>query len=475
MSQLDASVKVRNPRTGVYDRDLAAPTREELISTCRKLRENQKDWEGAGASYRSTILRKWKEAIESRREEFIQALTEDTGRRTESAIEVQVSVDGLSRWADLADELLDESYEQATSLPGISVAPSIRPFPLVGIISPWNFPLLLALIDAIPALAAGCAIIIKPSEITPRFLEPLQKTLDDVPEIKKVVALVEGAGETGATLIQHVDFVCFTGSVETGRIVAENAARHFIPASLELGGKDPAIVLADADLERAIPGILWGSTANSGQSCLSIERVYVHESLIEKFAAGISASAMKLGVNYPDLSSGSLGPIIAEDQIAIIESHLADAYQKGATALSGGKLKFLGGGAYLEPTVLINVDHSMKVMTEETFGPIIPIMSFSSDEEVIRLANETPYGLSASVFGSEASARAIGKRIDAGAVSINDAALTGVMHEGEKQAFKLSGIGGSRMGKISIRRFYRRQSLLINRNSTPDPWWWRSS
>ena len=352
MTQLDQGVHVRNPRTGKNDRALDAPSHEELVRLTSRLRVNQKRWQNAGPAHRAEVLLRWRDALIAHKDELAQALTEDTGRRTESNIEVQVSVDGINRWANQVAELLDEETIQHTTMPGVSVAPSIRPYPLVGIISPWNFPLLLALIDAIPALAAGCAVIIKPSEITPRFLAPLEKTLIDVPEIAEVIGLIEGAGETGAALIPLVDLVCFTGSVETGRIVAENAARNFIPASLELGGKDPAIVLPGANLDRAVPGILWGATANSGQSCLSIERVYVHESLHDEFVSRISPMAAALGVNFPDLEGRGIGPMIAEDQIATIASHLEDAYAKGAIATAGGELKILGGGAYLEPTIL---------------------------------------------------------------------------------------------------------------------------
>ncbi|MCX6453126.1 MAG: aldehyde dehydrogenase family protein, partial [Actinobacteria bacterium] len=204
MTQLDQNVQVRNPRTGMNDRALDAPSHEELVKLTSRLRVNQKRWQNAGPAHRAEVLLRWRDAVIAHKDELAQALTEDTGRRTESNIEVQVSVDGLNRWASQAVELLDEETIQHTTMPGVSVAPSIRPYPLVGIISPWNFPLLLALIDAIPALAAGCAVIIKPSEITPRFLGPLAKTLIDVPEIGEVVGLIEGAGETGAALIPLV-------------------------------------------------------------------------------------------------------------------------------------------------------------------------------------------------------------------------------------------------------------------------------
>lgn len=474
MSKLDATIGVRNPRTGKIDRPLDAPSRDELSSLVSRLRSGQRHWHALGPVRRGELMLKWREAIIEQQSEIVEALVEDTGRRTESILEVMVTLAGMERWAKQAPDLLDETYEQTTSVPGVLVVPSYRPYELVGVISPWNFPLLLAMIDAIPALMAGSAILVKPSEIAPRFLAPLAKSLERLPELQSVIGLIEGAGETGAAMISQVDMICFTGSVETGRIVGEACARAFIPAALELGGKDPAIVLADADIDRAAAGILWGGTANAGQSCLSIERVYAHSSIYDEFVVALANKARALKLAYPTPESGSIGPIIAEDQIHTIVRHLEDARAKGARFLSGGDLQNLGGGTYLAPTIIADVDHTMLIMTEETFGPILPVMKFETEAEAIHLANDTIYGLSGSVWGQEDRANGIGRQIDAGAISINDAALTAVMHEGEKQAFKFSGIGGSRMGTASIRRFYRRQSLLVNRSIQPDPWWWPS-
>ncbi|GIW11820.1 MAG: hypothetical protein KatS3mg061_2877 [Dehalococcoidia bacterium] len=196
--------------------------------------------------------------------------------------------------------------------------------------------MLLSLLDAIPALAAGCAVIIKPSEVTPRFVDPLRQTLAAVPALAPVVAFVQGAGETGAALIEVVDCLCFTGSVATGRKVAEAAARRFIPAYLELGGKDPAIVLASADLDQASSGIVWGATANTGQSCQSVERVYVQRPVFEEFVRQVVAKAEQVRLAYPDPNDGELGPIIFERQAAILEEHLRDASARGARILTGG-------------------------------------------------------------------------------------------------------------------------------------------
>jgi acyl-CoA reductase-like NAD-dependent aldehyde dehydrogenase len=298
------------------------------------------------------------------------------------------------------------------------------------------------------------------------------ETIAAVPTLKKVLWYVNGDGETGAELIERVDLVCFTGSVATGRKVAEAAAKRLIPAFLELGGKDPAIVLAGSDLDRATSALLWGSVVNTGQSCLSIERIYVAESIYTSFAEQLTEKAKRLKLAFPNLDSGEIGPIIAKRQAAILTEHLRDAYEKGAIAHCGGHVETLGGGLWCRPTVLTQVNHTMKVMMEETFGPIMPVMPFTSLDEAIQFANDTPYGLSAAVFApSEAEAIAIGQRIEAGAISINDAALTAMMHEGEKNAFKFSGLGGSRMGPAALQRFMRKQALLIKSVPIADPWW----
>ena len=339
-------------------------------------------------------------------------------------------------------------------------------------ISPWNFPLLLGLIDAIPALAAGCAVVIKPSEVTPRFIAPLRATLTGVPDLRDVVGIVEGAGDVGAGLIDLVDSVCFTGSVATGRHVGAAAAAAFIPAFLELGGKDPAIVLAGADLKRASSAVLWGSVANAGQSCLSIERIYVQEDIHDEFVGLLAGKARQVRLARPGPDDGQLGPLIDPAQAEIISRQLADAYEHGARALTGGEVQRHDGGLWIEPTVLTGVDHSMTVMRDETFGPVMPVMPVSGADEAVMLANDSEFGLSAAVFAADAdTARAVAGRIRAGAVSINDAALTALVHEGEKNSFNYSGLGGSRMGPASIRRFVRKQTLIVNHAAARDPWW----
>jgi succinate-semialdehyde dehydrogenase / glutarate-semialdehyde dehydrogenase len=468
---MNKSIEVRNPRTGKFDYVIIPPPPKLLAQQCNRLRRAQFRWQQLGVEGRITALKQWKRAILSARDQLTEALVNDTGRLSVTELEIDSFLSSIDRWCRLAPDVLQESAKN-TSIPFIALQQTAAPYPLVGVISPWNFPLLLSTIDTIPALLAGCAVIVKPSEIAPRFVAPLINTLNTVPHLRDVLAFVEGAGETGYALIQHVDLVCFTGSVATGRRVAEAAAKNFIPAFLELGGKDPAIVLETANLDLATSAILWGAVVNTGQSCLSIERIYVAKSIFDEFVKQLVFKARKLKLAHPTPESGEIGPIISEKQAAIISDHLLDATDKGAVIHCGGQVEELGGGWWCRPTVMTEVNHDMKVMTEETFGPIMPIMAFAKVDEAIHLANDSIYGLSAAVFAnSEESALEVAQQIDAGAISINDAALTAIMHEGEKNAFKFSGLGGSRMGAAGIKRFIRKKAFLIKTNSTDDPWW----
>lgn len=414
-------IEVRNPRTGKYDYVIIPPPPRLLVQQCKRMRRAQVHWQQLGIEGRIEALQQWKEAILSTRDRLTEALVNDTGRLSTSILEIDSFLSSIDRWCRLAPELLQESAKN-TAIPFIALQQASVPYPLVGVISPWNFPLLLSTIDTIPALLAGCAVIVKPSEIAPRFVAPLITALNAVPKLRDILTFVEGAGETGATLIENVDLICFTGSVATGKKVGQAAAKQFIPAFLELGGKDPAIVLESANLDLATSAILWGSVVNTGQSCLSIERVYVAESIFEKFYHLLIAKASRLKLAYPTLESGEIGPIIAERQAVIISDHLLDAVEKGAVIHCGGVIEDLGGGWWCRPTVLTQVNHSMKVMTEETFGPLMPIMPFATVEQAISLANDSMYGLSAAVFAeSEAEALEVAQYIDAGAIRIGRA------------------------------------------------------
>ena len=456
-----AAVKVRNPRTGLYDYDIVPLDAVAVESSAQHLRGVQPAWADAAPAERATVLAAFANAIEHNADAITSALTIDTGRRAISRIEVIGTIAAIRRWAARGPQVildhLDTGKNRRTSIPGISTSAFLVPYPLVGVISPWNFPLTLALIDAIPALAAGCAVMVKPSEVTPRFIRPL---VDCVPP-GLPLAVIEGDGATGAAMIPGVDYIAFTGSVATGRRVAMAAAEAFIPASLELGGKDPMIVLASADPLRAAQTALRASIVNTGQACQSIERVLVAREIAEPFIAALVEVANRVRLNWPDIGTGDIGPFIFEKQAAIVQAQIDEAVTKGAELLTGGRVETLGGGLYLRPTVLTGVTPDMTVLRHETFGPVIPVTVFDTVNDAVAQANAGTFGLSAAVVGDEHEARDVAHRLRAGAVSINDGALTSMIWEAEKSSFGASGMGPSRMGDSGILRFFRRQALIV--------------
>jgi succinate-semialdehyde dehydrogenase / glutarate-semialdehyde dehydrogenase len=466
-------MQVRNPRSGAYDYEIKPLNEFELIEIVQKMRIAQENWESNGIDFRIEILQKWKEAVNLRKPDLIEALILDTGRSWETLLEADIVSSSIDRWCKISKDFFSQSNRRVSSIPFLEIEQDLVPYQVVGVISPWNFPLLLSLIDTIPALLSGCSVIVKPSEVTPRFIKIIQETIQEVPELVHILEYVEGDGTTGAALCKLADIICFTGSTATGKKVYQAACDNFIPVFLELGGKDAVIVTETADLDRAASAILWGSVANAGQSCLSIERIYAQKIIFHQLVSRLIAKANNLKFAYPNAQDGQIGPIISEKQVEIINEQLADALEKGAKLHTGtGKCEEIEGGFYCFPTVLTNVNHDMKIMKEETFGPILPVMQYIDQEEAIALANGTIYGLSGAVFaGTEAEAMQIGRKMKAGAISINDAALTAVMHEGEKNSFKMSGIGGTRMGPSAIKRFMKQKAFLINSHQTNDPWW----
>lgn len=459
-------MKVRNPRTGEADYSIAPLAATGLAEVATRLRALQPAWAARTPAARGAALAGAADAIERHADAITSALTVDTGRAKVSRIEVDGAIRLFRRWAGLAPAVISRTAGNAreSATPGIVVSTRLVPYRLVGVISPWNFPLTLALIDVVPALAAGCAVIVKPSEITPRFIKPLRAALAeaDIP-----LAIVEGDGATGAAMVEAVDYIAFTGSVATGRKVALAAAGAFIPASLELGGKDPLIVLAAADPVQAAGIALRSSVVNTGQACQSIERVLVDRAIAAPFLIALVAAAGRVRLNYPDLNQGDIGPFIFAPQAAIVAAQIADAVAKGATILTGGTVETLGGGFYLRPTVLVNVAENAILLTEETFGPVIPVTVFDTVDEAVGIANAGAFGLSAAVVGGD-DAVAVAHRLDAGAVSINDASLTAMVWDAEKSSFGASGLGPSRMGEAGLTRFFRRVALL-HQTATPLP------
>ena len=461
---LERQIKARNPRTGQLDYQFKAASKHAIKATIDSLRENQPKWRDAGIKYRIEVIKRWQASMRLERANIVSALQNDTGRLMLADQEFEGLQKSIDSWCSQAPTLLEPYKQAAVAMPNVEIHGETSPYQILGAISPWNFPLLLSFIDVIPALLAGCSAVIKPSEVTPRFAVPVARSIAAVEELDAVLTIMPGDGLTGQALIDSVDVVAFTGSVTTGKKVAIAAAQKFIPAYLELGGKDPAIVLEGADLDRATTAILRASIVATGQACQSLERLYVAQADHDEFIQLLTEKAMAATLTKDDPNKGIVGPLIFSLQAAVIQQHLDDALQKGAIIYCGGKIEDHRGAKWIAPTVLGNVDHSMLIMTEETSGPIMPVMAFCSPEQAVALANDTSYGLSAAVFGNdEESALSVAKQINAGGISINDAGLTSMVFETEKSAFGYSGMGPSRVGGSGLTRFLRQQSLYVNR------------
>jgi acyl-CoA reductase-like NAD-dependent aldehyde dehydrogenase len=454
---------VRNPRTGEWDHEIPITSPDDIASITTALRAEQAQWVAMGASGRAACLNRFADAVMAEVGPLGQALSIDTGRSTFAQFEAIKSVELIRMWAERAGPILEElaGAGQSGQVPAVHYQHRLIPYQVVAVISPWNVPLLLAMIDSLAALSAGCSVLLKPSEVTPRFIEPLQRALDAVPELAAVLRIVTGGPETGQAMIEQVDAVCFTGSVKTGRQVSQQAAACFVPAFLELGGKDPAIVLPDADIPLAARAIIRSAIGMTGQACQSLERIYCHESIAEAFTEELLAQLKVLSLTCTEDGAGDIAPLIFERQVETIQAQVEDALTKGANCLLGGQ-PVHAGGIWYPPTLLTNVNHDMLIMQDETFGPVIPVVVYGDTEEAISLANDSAFGLSAAVFSADdEAAKAIAERLQVGAISINDASLTGIVNDVEKNSFRFSGMGGSRMGPAGLTRFLRKRALLI--------------
>ncbi|HYD24528.1 MAG TPA: aldehyde dehydrogenase family protein [Croceibacterium sp.] len=468
----EAMLAVRNPRTGAADFELAVSSRGEVADKAARLRARQPAWEALGVAGRCAVMARWLGAVKARAGDIGEADAADTGGCHTSYLQGFITCGNIGGWLEDAPKAFAalEWQGMSTSMPTVAIESQVVAYPLVGVISPWNAPLMLALLDAVPALFAGSAVLLKPSEVTPRVIETLFETVREVPELAQVFDYVTGPGEVGQAVIAEADTICFTGSVPIGRKVAVACAERLIPCNLELGGKDPCIVTASADLERAATAVLRGAVYATGQVCYSVERVYVHASVHDAFVARLVEQAEAVRLNADDPRAGHIGPFTFAPQAAIVQRHLDDAVAKGATILTGGEIEDIGGGLYMRPTVLTGVTHAMLIMQDETFGPCLPVMSYADTEEAIRLANDTQFGLTASVIaGDVEEAKAIGRRLNAGGIFLQDTFLTfAKLGTFGSDSFGCSGYGAPRIGPESLRRFLRRKSLLTQHGPVAD-------
>jgi acyl-CoA reductase-like NAD-dependent aldehyde dehydrogenase len=462
-----AEIPVENPATGQIVGTVPDLGAEAVAEMARRGRIAQPAWEAYGFDGRARVLSRAQKWVMDNAERIVATICSETGKTFEDASLAEIGYAGnaFGFWAKRAPEYLaDERVKSSQVLvTGKKLALRYRPLGLIGVIGPWNYPLTNSFGDCIPALAAGNSVILKPSEVTPLTSLLVAEGLRECGLPEDVLQIATGRGETGAALIEHVDMIMFTGSTRTGRKVAEAAARRLIPASLELGGKDPMIVLADADVERAANFATYYAMQNAGQTCISIERVYVEEPVYDEFVAKVSDKVRVLRVGEPHgPGSVDVGAITFPPQLETIEAHVADAIDKGARVLAGGhSVQSGGGGRFYEPTVLVDVDHTMKCMTEETFGPTLPIMRVADAEEAVRLANDSPYGLGASVFSRDtARGEEIARRLETGAANVNDAMINYTVLELPMGGAKASGLG-SRHGAGGIRKYCSQQAIVV--------------
>lgn len=466
-------MKIKNPRTGQYYYEIFPPNPVDLKNKTMFMRKAQTTWKESGIEHRIDAMQAWKIAIVEHKEELIDALSMDTGRKWETVLEIDWIPLAIDKWSAISKEFFAETARKTFSTPFLEIEQSYEPFSLVGVLSPWKFPLQDSLIDTIPALLAGCAVIVKPSEITSRFIEIIQKTINQVPALLGILQYVEGGAETGAELCKLTDVICFTGSSATAKKVYQAASDNFIPAFFKLGGKDAVIVTETADIESASSAIIWGSVFNSGQSCSSIKRVYIHRNIFHQFLSRLVGKANLLQLAYPKMDSGQIGPIISEKQAALINYQLEDAFKKGAKLNAGSrKCEELGGGFYCRPTVLTNVTREMKIMNDETLGPILPVMAYTTIHEAISFANLTEYESGGAVFaGSEDEAMEIARKMKCGTVSINSVSISVVLQEGDKYPFNMSEMASIRNGESTIKKFFKEKAYFINRGAVIDPWY----
>jgi acyl-CoA reductase-like NAD-dependent aldehyde dehydrogenase/choline dehydrogenase-like flavoprotein len=466
-----AGIAVENPATGETIATVPELGAEEVRELVAAARAAQPEWEEAGFEGRAKVLLDARRWLVANAERVVGTIVAETGRPVDETqfAELSYGLSALEFWARQAPAYLaDEEIESASPfVRGRRLVVRYAPVGVVGVIGPWNYPLNNSFGDCIPALAAGNAVVLKPSEVTPLTSLLLAEMLAECGLHAGVFSVATGAGETGAALVDEVDFVMFTGSVETGKKVMAHAAQTLTPVSLELGGKDPMIVLADADLERAANAAVSYGLNNSGQVCISVERIYAEESIHDEFLERLTQKVESLRQGPPgEPGSVDVGAIIFPPQLELIEAHVRDAVEKGARVITGGE-RAPGPGRFYRPTVLADVDHSMRCMTEETFGPTLPVMSVRDADEAVALANDGPYGLQASVWTrDERRGEQIARRIEAGVAMVNDAQLNYAALELPMGGWKASGLG-SRHGPDGIRKYTKRQSLMVTPGYAP--------
>jgi acyl-CoA reductase-like NAD-dependent aldehyde dehydrogenase len=430
---------------------------------------------------RIAVLRDFQRMLHEKKSEVAEAISRETGKPVTEALTTEVLI-----VLDCARFLIENTYRllRDEPVPHGNLATKLKagrllrqPYGVVGIISPWNYPFSIPATETLAALVAGNAVVLKPSEFTSLVALKLQSLLQATAVATGVPAdifqVVVGDGATGSALVHsQIDKLVFTGSVATGKRIAAAAVERLLPVVLELGGKDPMLVLDDADVDVASSAAVWGAFMNAGQTCLSVERCYVHRSLYDAFVKACAEKTKKLRVGAGLSGAIDVGPMIHERQLRIVEAHVDDAVARGARVLAGGsRLPELGKNFYA-PTVLADVTHEMRIMREETFGPVLPVMEFDSDDEALRLANDSEYGLSASVWTrNQQRGERMARCIQAGTVMVNDVVSCYGISEAPHGGVKSSGLGRAH-GRFGLEEMVRLKYVDTDRMPGMKKVWW---
>ncbi|BBY80243.1 aldehyde dehydrogenase family protein [Mycolicibacterium pulveris] len=458
------SLEVRNPADGTVVGLVPDMDADAVTAMANRLRAAQPAWAAMTPDARARHLRRWLDWIVDNQDRILGLVHREAGKSWGDAqIELLVCMEVINYYAKHGAEFLADETRRPHGPASLTKNLQIRyrPYELVGVITPWNYPLGMPMMDIPGALMAGAAVLSKPSEETPLAWAEVVRGWNEEIGAPAVLGCATGRAGTGAAVVDAVDMVQFTGSTETGRRLAAHCGQRLIPASLELGGKDAMIVLSDAPLPRAIRGAVWGGLFNAGQSCIAVERIYVEAPVYDEFVTGLVAEVNRLRQAHDPQGSftAELGAMATEKQLQIVERHVADAISKGAKVLTGGQRST--SGLFYPPTVLVDVDHTMLCMREETFGPLLPIMKVHDEDQAVALANDSGYGLASSVWtSSKQRAERVGTRIEAGGVNINNAMINVFQFPLPMGGWKQSGLGYRFGGPNGVRKFCRQQAFV---------------
>ncbi|HXM23635.1 MAG TPA: aldehyde dehydrogenase family protein [Terriglobales bacterium] len=466
-----------NPATGEPLREFECSTEVQVQAVVARAHAAQPVWNEFGIRRRVAVLREFQRLLHEKKSEVAALITREAGKPLVEALltEVLVVLDAARFCAENAFAFLREQSVPHGNLAMKAKAGRIlrEPYGVIGIISPWNYPFSIPATESLSALVTGNAVVLKPSELTSLTALELASLLHEAGVPKDAFQVIVGNGATGSALLNaEIDNLIFTGSVATGKRIAQAAAARLLPVVLELGGKDPMLVLDDADVDVASSGAVWGAFVNCGQACLSVERCYVHRSLYDAFLEACVRKTKQLRVGNGIEPQTDVGPMIHERQLRNVESQVDDARTRGARVLTGGSRLAQLGPNFYAPTVLADVTHAMQIMREETFGPVLPVMPFDTDDEAIRLANDSDYGLAASVWTRDrARGESLARRIQAGTVMVNDAIACFGISEAPHGGVKASGVGRTH-GRFGLEEMVRIKYVDSDRLPGMKKVWW---